>query len=129
MPKLSKLIVLLVCLSLVTWSCASDNLDDLTKDDPIVNTCDTSNVTFSGTVAPLTTTNCAIQNCHMGNFPSAGYDLTTYEGVKAIVDKELLFKVISHAAGVSAMPQGKAQLEQCDIDKVKAWIDAGALND
>ena len=129
MPKFLKLTVLLSCLSLITWACASDNLEDLTKADPNPNTCDTSNVTFSGTIAPLITNNCAIPNCHSGDFPADGYDFTTYEGIKIVVDKSLLYEVISHAAGFPAMPDGKAQLEQCDIDKVKAWIDAGAPND
>lgn len=128
MPKLSKLTVLLFCLALIASSCASDNLDDLLANNSTV-ICDTSNVTFSGTISPLVTANCSIPNCHSGDFPASGYDFTTYEGLKVVVDKSRLFGVISHTPGFTPMPNGKPQLEQCDIDKVKAWIDAGAPND
>lgn len=127
MPKFSKLMILVFCSALITWSCSSDNLEDLTKDEP-TDVCDTSNVTFSNIVGPLITDNCATSGCHVGNFPSATYDLSTYEGVKNIVDKSRLFGVLSHSTGFSKMPQGKAQLDQCSIDQVKAWIDAGAPN-
>ncbi|HEU4471685.1 MAG TPA: hypothetical protein VFR58_11410 [Flavisolibacter sp.] len=100
--------------------CSSDNEEDLTP------TCNTSNVTFSGTITGLINQYSCL-NCH-GNNPSAPFSLVSYANVKAKVDDGRLFGAINHSTGFSPMPKGLPKMSQCDINKVKAWIDAGAPN-
>ncbi|HZV71293.1 MAG TPA: c-type cytochrome domain-containing protein [Saprospiraceae bacterium] len=98
---------------------------DLTCDEG-VGLCVTTNVSYSGFVAPLLTTYCV--GCHSGGAPSGGITLNTYNGVKAVAQSGKLHGAISWSTGFQKMPQGGAKLAQCNIDKIKGWIDEGALN-
>ena len=89
--------------------------------------CDTTNVTYSTTITELLQ-NYTCLSCHVGSNPSGGFSLETYGGVKAKVNDGTLWGSINHLQGFSAMPQGANKMSQCDINKVKAWMDAGAPN-
>lgn len=86
-------------------------------------TCNTDNVTFSGTVNPLITTNCL--PCHSASRRSGGISLEGYESVKASAQSGDLLGVITHATGYSPMPRGATKLANCDIESIKKWIDDG----
>jgi len=88
--------------------------------------CVTTNISYSGFVAPLLTTYCV--GCHSGGTPSGGFSLNTYEGVRSIALSGRLYGAISWSPGFKQMPQGGNKLSQCNIDKVKSWIDNGAAN-
>ena len=98
---------------------------DLTCDEN-AGQCDTTNITYSGFVAPLLTTYCV--GCHSGGAPSAGITLNTHAGVQSVALNGRLYGAISHASGFQPMPRGSAKLPQCTIDKVKSWINDGAPN-
>ncbi|MDP4289627.1 MAG: hypothetical protein Q8908_00945 [Bacteroidota bacterium] len=87
-------------------------------------TCDTTTVTYSGTVAPILTTNCT--GCHSSSGTSST-KLDSYTGVKAAVTAGRIMGAIQHLTGYIAMPPGSS-LSACDIGKMKAWIYRGALN-
>lgn len=88
--------------------------------------CDTQNITFSGTIRPIIQNNC--QGCHSGTAPSAGINLSTHSGVAAVAANGTLYGVVERLPGYIPMPYGGNRLPQCTIDKIKAWIDAGAPN-
>lgn len=86
--------------------------------------CDTTNVKFSTHIKPLIQNNC--QGCHSGAAPGGGINLATYAGVKAIADNGKFFGSISHLTGYKAMPQNGNKLTDCQITKVKIWINQGS---
>lgn len=91
--------------------------------------CDTTNVTYSGTIAPMLSNYCLA--CH-GNSTAASYGanikLENYSDVLVRVNDGKLYGSISRASGYSPMPKNSAQLSDCMITSVKIWIDAGAPN-
>lgn len=89
--------------------------------------CDTSNITYSITISGIISTYSCL-TCHSGPTPSGSFNLDSYFNVKAKVDDGRLFGAINHSAGFIFMPQNAPKMSQCDIAKVKAWIDAGAPN-
>ncbi len=91
--------------------------------------CDMSDITYSGFVKPIMTNSCAVSGCHNTASSASGLDLSVYDTVKSIADNGKLFGTISWAGGFSAMPKNESKLDQCTIDIIKAWIDAGANND
>lgn len=94
--------------------------------DEMATGCDTTNVSFSTFVKPLLDMHCL--GCHSGSSPSGGILLTDYSNILTVVQNGSLLGSIQHENGFTAMPIGNDQLPQCDIDKIKSWIDAGALD-
>ena len=90
--------------------------------------CDTTNVTFIKDVQPIMNQSCAFSGCHQGSVPAAGINLSNYAGVKIVVDNGGLLGSINHNAGFSPMPKGGVKLSTCEISKINAWINKGALN-
>ncbi len=94
--------------------------------DPDIEGCDVIDVSFSQFVQPTIQAHC--EGCHSGNVPSGGIDLTNYDNIKTVAMAGNLIGAINWDAGFSNMPQGADQLSACTIDKIKAWIDDGALD-
>ena len=90
-------------------------------------TCDMSNITYSGTVTSILNLNgCLTANCHGGTNPASGIKLTDYNSVKFMESR--LYGSLNHSPGYIAMPENAGKISQCEIDKIKAWIDSGAPN-
>lgn len=91
--------------------------------------CDTGNVKFSTTIMPVIETRC--KGCHSGTSPQGGVSMTNYTQVRATAVNGSLWGSITHKNGFTAMPYpaGSAKIPECDIRKVKIWIDKGAQND
>jgi hypothetical protein len=87
--------------------------------------CDSSNVTYSGTITGILN-GYGCTGCHSGAGASGGVNLASHTTVKAAGDR--IVGSINHAPGFSPMPQGGSKINQCDINKVQAWVAAGAPN-
>ena len=89
--------------------------------------CETTNVTYAATVAPLLQSN-GCMGCHGGSAPSGNISLQGYANVRAAALNGKLYGAINHSPGFSPMPKGGNKMSSCNISKIKAWIDAGSLN-
>jgi len=85
--------------------------------------CDTTSVTFSGTIWPVIQNNCF--GCHSGSNPGGGVLLQDYSTVKAAAQSGKLYGSIAYLNGYVRMPKNGSQLSQCSIRQVKKWIDGG----
>jgi hypothetical protein len=91
--------------------------------------CDTTNVTYSGTVSGTIYTNCnACHSSGAANANGGGIQLDAYTKLKVYVDNGKLIGSINHAGGFSPMPKNATKLSSCNIAKVQAWVNAGAPN-
>jgi hypothetical protein len=109
--------------------CYRDKADQLYPNGTTGNTtCDTTNITYSGTVKAIIAQNCAISGCHDGSNAST-YDMSDYSGLYfyCIATNKLLGS-IRHDNGYVAMPQGAPKLDDCSINKITAWVNNGAYN-
>ena len=121
---MNKLILFFIITLVVTTGCYYDKEDLLY---PQSGNCDNTNSTYSTVVQPaLQTYGCV--GCHSGPAPSGNILLTTYANINTYVQNGKLYGSITHNTGYSAMPQGGSKMNACIINKIKAWIDAGALN-
>lgn len=89
--------------------------------------CDTSNVNYTTTVTAILNAYGCI-SCHSGGTPSGNISLQDYPGVKNAALSGKLAGAIEHKAGFSPMPKGGGKMSECDISKIKAWIEAGTIN-
>jgi hypothetical protein len=114
-------------MALLITSCYYDNEEYLYPNNGGITGCDTTNVTYSGTVAPiLETNNC--NNCHNPASPSGGVIVNNYEDLITWVNNGRFLGSINHEPGFSPMPKGGNKLSNCNLLKIQKWIDDGAFN-
>lgn len=122
--KHSKTLILftgfLILSALFLGSCYYDNEEDLY---PNIPPCDTANVKYSETVAPVMANHC--NGCHGGSFPAAGIRTDTYEGLSVVAANGRLWGSINHQQGFSFMPKDAPKLSACDLAKIRMWLDEG----
>jgi len=87
--------------------------------------CDTTNVTYSQTIAPIMTANCNI--CHFTGSQTINIPLDTWAGVNAVVQNGKLLPAIEQT-GPFPMPKSGSKLDPCTIGKIQKWINQGAPN-
>lgn len=101
-------------------SCVSNSEEDLYPAD----TCDTLQVTYSSTIAPIIQQHCFA--CHGGQATISGIPLEGYTNLKKKVDDARLVGAIRRLQGFSPMPQSAPSLIECDILKIEKWVAEGA---
>ena len=122
MKRLTILLVTLVIFSLFFVSCYYDNAEALY---PTLNTsCDTTNVTYSGTLVPILNDNCT--GCHSGPNPSGSISLTSLAGLQVQASSGLLMNSLK-GTGVPIMPPS-GSLPPCKIEQFQIWIRIGMPN-
>ena len=109
---------------LLTISCSKSSEDTLTT--PTQQLCDTVNMTYSSDVQPILQANC--YSCHGNGIVNGGVSLDDYSNVRDLAEDGELLGVITHAAGYPPMPDNGGKLSDCDINKIKDWINRGASN-
>ncbi|MCC6287698.1 MAG: cytochrome c [Chitinophagaceae bacterium] len=107
----------------IVWisACSKDSEDEFTTSQ-----CNTDNMKYSTDILPIIQTNC--YGCHGNGIVTNGIDLDGYTKMKVQADNGNLVGVVSHANGYPPMPQDAAKLSDCDINKIKSWVQNGALN-
>jgi hypothetical protein len=120
-----KNILIILALAILS-SCYYDNEQELYPDQG--TNCDTTNVTFSGTIFPVINSTC--MGCHSGATPQGNIlleDYTTISAQAAIPAGQSgsLYGAISHDPGNSPMPKNGTPLSDCTVKQFKVWIDAG----
>ena len=125
---MKRLIILLTTFSVFIFffiSCYYDNEEALY---PALSTsCDTTNVSFSGTIAPMLNNSC--YSCHSNN-TAAGYGsgirLENYADVVAKADR--IVGSIKHLSSFSAMPKNGRKIKDCSITQFDIWVRKGMVN-
>lgn len=110
----------------VMAACSKENEQDLTGPVVITPVCDTANMKLLTNVVPLFTANHCYE-CHGNGNNDGGVRLDVYNNLKTWSLNGKLLAAINHT-GPYHMPQGYAKMSDCDINKIKDWIDRGALN-
>jgi cytochrome c5 len=111
---MKKLIFLSLAVGL--WNCRKDSQEALVPE------CNTQNVSFSRDVLPVIERSC--YTCHGNGQALGGVNLDGYQAISA---QSKLYGSIAHLQGAYPMPPN-GKLPQCEIDKIKAWIDASKPN-
>jgi hypothetical protein len=103
-------------------SCYYDNEEALY---PVLNNaCDTTNVTFSGTIAPLLSSNC--YSCHSNANASFGGGIHLQAIADVIANSSKIDVSIKQTGAKPMPPNGK--LNACSIAKFDIWVRNGMQN-
>ncbi len=119
-----KTILYFIGAGLLITGCYYNNEEELY---PNQRPCELTNITYTSTVNSIFLNNGCF-SCHSGPNPEGNINLQAYANVKTLVDNGKLLGAINHASGFSPMPKGGSKISTCDINRIKAWVDAGALN-
>jgi uncharacterized membrane protein len=91
------------------------------------NSCDTTNITYSGSVAPIINSYC--NTCHNKQNASSlgdGIVLDDYNSLKN--QAQTVVGSINHTSGFEPMPKNANKLTKCQITVITKWVDAGMPN-
>jgi len=127
--KRSHFFTALFVLSVVVYACSKSNETDVRARSygTLPSDCDTAHMSFTTDIKPILQTYCYA--CHSNaNYAISGARLEDYSDVVHHVEDGDILGTITHAAGFPAMPQDGPKLSDCNINKIKAWINAGAIN-
>lgn len=105
--------------------CYNDKYDKLYPTGPVA--CDTTTVSFSADIMPVLSAKCNNAGCHDVT-ASGGYNLATYAGAQLAVTNGRMIGSVTWTAGFSAMPKGMPKLTDCEINKMRRWVNQGAQN-
>src|SRR4051812_10958235 len=88
--------------------------------------CDTTGMRYSVDIKAILDANC--KSCHDGTDVS-GFDLYDYPTISSLaLDGQFtygtLLSAVMHEGGAPEMPQGGPKLQECDINKIAAWVHA-----
>jgi len=116
-------------------SCESKKAD---KDFPIITpvhpvTCDTTNITYDSTIAPIFSANCTKSGCHnTTDMALAGnVALDTWTGVNAFLSNTRsggptkMLNDINQVSGGNNMPKSGGKISDCNIKQITKWIASG----
>ncbi len=105
-------------------SCKYDKEDDLYND--VKPDCDTAQVSYINHIAPIMQTYC--NSCHNSGFPSGGIITSDHAGLLPSALNGSLYGSVAHQNQYSAMPKGGTKLSDCNIAKIRIWVEQGAPN-
>ena len=110
-------------------SCYYDKYDELTAYQKLTSPCDSANVSFSKSVAPIFASLC--NNCHSSSQNQGGVILDTYNGSLIVAQNGKLVNSIEHtsASSINYMPSGSTtKISDCKLKIIENWVSAGAKN-
>lgn len=105
----------------IVWvsACSKDSEDEFAAQQ-----CNTENMKYSTDILPIISANC--YGCHGNGTVTNGIDLDGYAKLKIQAGNGDLVGAVSHAAGYTPMPYNAPKLSDCDINKIKSWVQNGA---
>jgi len=87
--------------------------------------CDTTDVSYIADILPILDLNCL--GCHNPVDLEGGITLEPHAELQIFALNGSLVCSLEHDPACSAMPDGGEQLSSCSIDKIKSWVNDGAL--
>jgi hypothetical protein len=120
MKKKEIILFISCCLVIVFTGCTNGKADVIYP----APSCDTTLVSHSKDLTPIMAANCF--DCHSGSNPIGGWNLQDTTTLQMLVLNGTLISAIEQDGNASLMPQGKAKLTPCEINKFIAWGDQGA---
>ncbi len=115
----------LFLMSFMLFGCYKDKSDKLY---PTIGVCDTTTVSYASTIAPILSKNCLDAGCHTAANPNGAIQLNDYANTILTVPNNKLINALRWTAGGSRNMPASGKINDCDINKVQAWINRGAKN-
>ncbi|MCB8995555.1 MAG: hypothetical protein H6538_08100 [Bacteroidales bacterium] len=118
---MKRLLFASLIISAIVASCYYDSEESLYPD---LGSCDTLNVSYSGSIVPLMDNNCL--SCHSNKTAaSKGNDLRLQNYADIVANQDAIIASINHT-GKNPMPKNTAKLKTCLIQQFEIWAADGS---
>jgi hypothetical protein len=97
------------------------------QNNSCLSACDTSNVTYSATIAPLVQSRCI--GCHSGGTPQGGLNFTSWQVLNTVAMDGRLAGAVQHQSPFASMPPTGPMLPQCQIDQFLIWMEPHRIDE
>jgi len=125
MKRLLLSIVTFVTILFIAASCYYDSEEALYPS--LDSSCDTSDVTFSGTITPILANNCL--SCHSNAAAAAAGGNIRLQDYADVQSRTVsILGSIKHSGSFSPMPKNGGMLKPCSITQLDIWVRKGAQN-
>jgi hypothetical protein len=125
MKRLPLSIVTFVTILFIAGSCYYDSEEALYP--TLSSSCDTVNVTFSGTITTILANNCL--SCHSNAAAaSAGGNIMLQDYADVHAKTAAILGSIKHSGSYSPMPKNGGMIKPCSITQFDIWVNKGAQN-
>lgn len=119
---------LILIITILSEGCFYHKAD---QEYPATAICDTINIQYSVEIKSILNANCS--RCHNGESSISGIDLYNHATIAALaLDGKFtygtLLSAVKHEGGAAFMPDDAPRLQDCDINKIAAWVHSGAPN-
>lgn len=122
--KYTSVLCALVVLSTLT-GCYYDNEEELFQYVQ-QEECNVIEANYNADIVPILTAHCI--RCHRNGREDGNVNLEGYNNVSPYVDNGALYGTTNHEPGWALMPTSGIKIPFCDIEKMRIWIESGALN-
>ncbi len=95
-------------------------------EEEVDDNCNVQDISLAEDIIPVFEMKCS--GCHATGVASGSVILDTYAGISAVANNGQLVGALTHDPAYSPMPQGLDKLDECTINKIKSWIDDGAMD-
>lgn len=109
-------------LSFFIDACYYDNEEALYP--TLSSSCDTANITFSGTIIPIFNNNC--YSCHSSTTSTFGGNIRLEGIADVMVYSGRIIAAIKQTGPIAMPPNGKIKV--CSITQFEIWVKNGMLN-
>jgi hypothetical protein len=127
---ISIVLFLVIVMGAVLNSCSKANEAALKQKAGITSSnCDTINMKYQSDILPILTSQC--YSCHSAQTyqtSGSGLNYQDFNTLKSEINNGNLLNAIQHTGNVTPMPLNLPQLSDCEINKIKDWINNGSLN-
>lgn len=122
MKRLYLFLTIIAIFLLFFVSCYYDNEEALYP--ALSNACDTTNVTYSGTIVPILNNSCL--GCHSNAATGGSIVLTSYSAVVASGPR--ITGSVKQLPTFSPMPKNGGKIKACSISQWDIWVRSGMPN-
>lgn len=120
--------LILAALVLIFTGCYYENQEELYGKPG--GDCDPTMAMYSMDILPILQTNC--YSCHsaaaVAGGDGGGNNFEVFSVLQTLALNGKLVGSVDHQTGFIPMPQFGNKLSNCDISKIKLWVNSGALN-
>ena len=119
MKNLTMKMLLPGALGFLVVGCYYDHADEIYP----TAECNATTVNYADMAEIMNRNSC--NSCHNASLASGNVQTDNYNSLRSVAQSGKLWGAVNHLPGFVPMPQGTGKISQCDLSRIKKWVDSG----